>query len=257
MTQINESYAVPSSRLQLLLLLSRFTSLDTFASSAQILAGHPLLTSLLRSLLLDNSSTLCSVGITLCSKLLPLFAVHAPTELKAILPNLLTILARILCWKERTPQDISELNLDMEVADNSNDGDVVSPPTLELRSDFEWTKLELTFDASPSTTPPIDRLFTIIYYLYPCNLMRFLRGPIHHILTCNLPSPYTVGWADALDEQLIRSRCEVCLCDISHKQTLIGPFISDSLRITRCIHSSYGAVLRRSSTIPTFGGHTT
>ena len=59
--------------------------------------------SLLHSLIFDNSSTVCTIALAVLSKLLPIFAVKASDHLKSLLPLLLVVLARILCWKERPP----------------------------------------------------------------------------------------------------------------------------------------------------------
>ncbi|EPQ58187.1 hypothetical protein GLOTRDRAFT_72328 [Gloeophyllum trabeum ATCC 11539] len=210
-TEMNESFAVPSSRQQLLVLLNCCASQDLFPShAAAVLASHPLLSSLLMSLLVDNSSTVCTSGLTVISKLLPILAVHATDGLKAILPPLLVILARTICWKERRPpvtpsEDIeSGENADQEVSEASS---VEALP--QLRPETDWQRLEMTFTASSAPSP--HHFFTYVYYLFPCNTIRFLRNPMSYINGHNLPSPYIVPWDEILDEDEIKSRSESIL----------------------------------------------
>ncbi|KAJ6496556.1 hypothetical protein C8R47DRAFT_1114575 [Mycena vitilis] len=215
MTEINIHFATPSSRLQLLILINLYTSVPSFQSFAAVLATHPLLSSLLYSLQLDRSSTLCTIGLNIVVKLLPIFAVAACEELKSILPRLLGILARVLCWKERPPQSTlqssenavpeSEHEMDQELDDIG--------PSLFVRSDLEWEVLYLSFNTntgSPSTPSP-RAFYTLLYYLFPCNVLRFLRSPIPYLSNNKVESPYAVDWETALDEQKIRSKSQTLL----------------------------------------------
>ncbi|KAJ7273587.1 hypothetical protein B0H12DRAFT_1090097 [Mycena haematopus] len=209
MTEINTHFATPSSRLQLLILMNLYTSVPAFQSFAAVLATHPLMSSLLHSLLLDNSSTLCTIGLTIVVKLLPIFAVEACQSLKILLPRLLTILARVLCWKERAPPSSEdavpqvEQELEQELEDTG--------PTLLVREDLSWEVLQQSFDTGSSSTPSPRRYYTLLYYLFPCNVLRFLRSPVLHLNTNKVESPYTVDWETALDEQKIRSKSQTLL----------------------------------------------
>ncbi|KAJ6455704.1 hypothetical protein C8R45DRAFT_881137 [Mycena sanguinolenta] len=213
MTEINSHFATPSSRLQLLILMNVYTSVPSFQSFAAVLAAHPLMSTLLHSLLLDKSSTLCTIGLTIVVKLLPIFAVAACEDLKALLPRLLTILARVLCWKERAPQATShsaddaepqvEQKLEQELEDTG--------PTLFLRDDLSWEVLQQSFDTGSSSIPSPRRYYTLLYYLFPCNVLRFLRNPVMYLNSYNVECPYTVNWETALDEQKIRSKSQTLL----------------------------------------------
>lgn len=158
MAELHSHFKIPSSRLQIFSLLNSFTSLSDFRPSALTLATHSLMSQLLFSLLVDNSSTMCSIGMTLLVKLLPLFAVHASANLKEILPQLLLILARVLCWKERPTVETERDLLDP----------LSAIPPLELNTDVEWERLEATFYATAATPPDPHRFFTFLYYLFPC-----------------------------------------------------------------------------------------
>lgn len=218
MSAINYSFATPSSRLQLLILLNRYTSEPSFQPLAAALADHPLLDSLLNSLLLDNSSTICTIGLTVIVKLLPIFAVKACEELKLMLPRLLAILARIICWKERSvSKPVFEEGVeDIDECSTNDDAQVsainqfTASSNLPLRPGLGWDRLELMFNAASSAPPP-GIYFSCLYYLFPCNLLRFLRGPSVYLNDRRYESPFSISWEDALDEDNIRSKSESLL----------------------------------------------
>lgn len=216
MFAINGSFATPSSRLQLLILLNRYTSEPLFQPLASAFADHPLLDNLLNSLLLDNSSTVCTIGLTIIVKLLPIFAVKACEKLKTLLPRLLAILARIICWKERSVpapavevevEDTGESSADGEMRASAHD-EFTASSNLPLRPGLSWERLELTFHAASSPPPP-GTYFSCLYYLFPCNLLRFLHGPSAYLNDRGYESPFPVSWEDVLDEDNIRSKSEV------------------------------------------------
>ncbi|KAG2158333.1 uncharacterized protein EDB93DRAFT_661000 [Suillus bovinus] len=218
MSAINYSFATPSLRLQLLILLNRYTSEPSFQSLAAALADHPLLDSLLNSLLLDNSSTVCTIGLTVIVKLLPIFAVKACEKLKTMLPRLLAILARIICWKARSvPKPAFEEGAE-DTDESSANGDAqalaynefTASCDLPLRPELGWERLELMFNAASSTPPP-GIYFSCLYYLFPCNLLRFLRGPSAYLNDRRYESPFSISWEDVLDEDNIRSKSESLL----------------------------------------------
>jgi hypothetical protein len=147
-------------------------------------------------------------------KLLPVFAVQAVEPLKLMLPPLLAILSRLICWKERPPynnlRDSAIQGEDVpDDADLAKDLDIDSTRTLHVQPDLGWERLELTFDSKESCAPPPRPYFTFLYYLFPCNVLQFLRSPITYLNTHSFASPYTVTWDEALDEVNIRSKSEV------------------------------------------------
>ncbi|EIN07442.1 hypothetical protein PUNSTDRAFT_105179 [Punctularia strigosozonata HHB-11173 SS5] len=208
--EVNHQYADPSTRLQMLSLLDVYTSRASL-SCARILAAHPLMSSLLHTLLLDNSSTVCTMGLTLMTKLLPMFAKEASDSLKGMLPDLLSILARMLCWKHR--QVGTPPSPESEGAEPSDEDD--DPPAsqeekreLFIRDDIPWKCLQATIN----TTPPSPHQFlTILYYLFPCNVIRFLRDPLPYLEQYNIKSPYTISWEEVLDEVQLKTRVEPLL----------------------------------------------
>ncbi|KAI4524385.1 hypothetical protein K525DRAFT_235719 [Schizophyllum commune Loenen D] len=208
MAEVNAHFAQPEHRLQLIALLDLYATTEEFANIAPIFAQHELFTSLLNSLMLDNSSTACTCSILLMVKMLPNFAVHASRDLKRVLPTLLAILARIMSWRGRPaptfedPDIIPVYDPDLEA---ELDRDTRQP--LHINPDLQWQRLELTFSAATSAPSPRP-LYTMLYYLFPCNVIKFLRSPIDYLLFHEVPSPYTVEWSAALDDAEIRSKSE-------------------------------------------------
>ncbi|TFK92128.1 hypothetical protein K466DRAFT_481303 [Polyporus arcularius HHB13444] len=217
LTELYRCFDSPVSRLQLLILLSVYTSEAEFPDHAEVLASHPLMTSLLHCLVFDSSSTACTIALTILIKLLPIFAVKACEQLKRLLPLLLVILARIICWKERrSPESVPPIIPDAEdsededavASDTEEDSAAASIQTLPIREDLDWNALELTFDGPQSKAPSAHRYFTFLYYLFPCNTIRFLRYPVRYLDDNGLESLYAVDWEKALDEDKIRSKSE-------------------------------------------------
>jgi hypothetical protein len=168
------------------------------------------------SLLLDNSSTVCTTGLTVLVKLLPIFAVHACEGLKRLLPQFLAILVRIICWKERplfnlhsSASSTAQLDETSIQAELDLDHELQGDRPLHVRADLGWERLELTFDATASSAPSPRAFFTRLYYLFPRNTLRFLREPIIYLAENAVISPYSVSWEKALDEVKIRTKCEV------------------------------------------------
>lgn len=146
----------------------------------------------------------------------------AGEDLKRLLPSLYVVLARIVCWEARQPfalpdlvapvthnsgrdvlvEPVVEDTRDEDVSDNSN--------RLPIRLELDWTRLEQTFIGATSAAPPRQQYFSYLYYLYPCNTIRFLRGAVSYLNESPLQSPYILEWDKALDEDKIRSKSEVC-----------------------------------------------
>lgn len=219
LTEAYLCFSSPTSRVQLLMLFNAYTSQPNFPErAAEAMACHPIMQSLLHSLILDNSSTACSIGLNVLTKLLPMMAVHACEELKGYLPQLFLILARVLCWKSRPPSPTSFIPADLppDLVKDLTADDVDSEPEevpdnsgMRIRSDLDWQRLELLFSTTIPFEPPAEHLFSFVYYLFPCNTLRFLRFPVPYLTESNLETPYALPWDKALDEGLIRSKSEV------------------------------------------------
>ena len=187
------------------MLLNMYTSSQSFETISPIFAANPLMLSIIRSLLLDGSSTVCIASLTLLVKVLPVLAVHARNELKAIFPMCLAVLARIMCWKERAPA----ASADALHTSGPQPKPEIEPKNLDpTHPDYEWNRLDLTFDAAPSPPPSARSYFTILYYLYPSNVLQFLSGPADYLAQASVPG-HPIDWDKTLDEEEIRKRSEV------------------------------------------------
>lgn len=170
--------------------------------------------SIITHLLVDTSSTVCAIGLTIMTKLIPIFAVHNPERLKIMLPQLFAILARIICWRERVPSPggparVAELE-DVSSSEDAGGGDdtpILQP--IALNPDLGWDRLEWTFGATVSPPPSPRRFFTLLYYLFPCNLLNFLRRPAEYLTERGCESPYVVQWDVVLDDEQIKTKSEV------------------------------------------------
>jgi hypothetical protein len=217
---VNDDYLrKPHHRLQLLTLLSVYTSRPSFSSEvALILASHSVLKTLLLSLQLDKSSTACTLGVTILVKVLPMLAMHAGDMLKDMIPRMLAVLARIMCFKTRL-LPASQIGVDdsgspeLDQPETTEEARNAEDQGLDARADLHWKRLERSFQESSPPSP--HRLFTLLYYLYPCNVIRFLRSPVFYLESHNVSSPYVVGWSDALDETQIKSKSEVSVVSVS------------------------------------------
>ena len=162
--------------------------------------------SLQYSLLFDHSSSVCTISISLIVKLLPFFAAYAREDLKAMLPTLLAILARLMCWKERRVskgRDSSDVDVEFEreLESEANRVLLISPR-------IKWERLNMVFDLKVPS--PLSRpLFTVLYYLYPANFLLFLRSPVKYLNSGAVECPYTGTWEQTLDQDQIRRTSEV------------------------------------------------
>ncbi|EKM83057.1 hypothetical protein AGABI1DRAFT_118451 [Agaricus bisporus var. burnettii JB137-S8] len=206
-TEILTRFANPSARLQLFTLLNALSSQPSYNDVAQVLSKHVLLRHILLSISLDNSATVCSAGLTFLVKSLPYIAVYDRERLRFFIPRLLGSLARVLTWKERYPtfngadNDPPDQQLERELVE-------ITHKRLHVRPDFKWQRLEMTFSGITSHIPDPRPFFSMLYYLYPSNVLKFLRGPVEYLISYNLDSPYMEGWNQALDEDEIRRKSE-------------------------------------------------
>ncbi|KAG7092375.1 hypothetical protein E1B28_008733 [Marasmius oreades] len=206
LNEINNHFIVPTSRLQLMIFVNMYISAPSFTpSTAAILVEHSLMENLIRSLLLDISTTACTIGLIVLTKLIPIFAVHTSSNLTAMIHHLFAVLARILCWQPRSISPLTQPGL------SSTDSDSWEEEFKEMdtssfcpRHELDWQPLDLAFDG-PSSVPDCRRYFGFLYYLFPCNLLKFLRDPVHYFGDSKFKSPYQLDWSGVLNETRIRS----------------------------------------------------
>ncbi|TFK27367.1 hypothetical protein FA15DRAFT_679018 [Coprinopsis marcescibilis] len=203
-TELDLQFAVPTYRLQLLILLNKFSGSPEFPSSVPVIANHNLVNSLRKCLLLDNSATVCTAALTFLIQLLPYFAVHTKMVLRSMLPVLFAIMARLLCWKERLPPPPKEgYNQEFEKELYTD-----TTRVFHMAPGSDWERLEMSFHGTTSVPPSPRYYFTMIYYLYPSNTLKFIRAPAKYINDSNLPSPYTEPWEQVFDHDEIRRESE-------------------------------------------------
>jgi hypothetical protein len=173
---------------------------------------------MLYSLFLDNSSTAATLGVTLLVKVLPFFAVHTREDLSSMLPRLFAILARIMCWKERPASkslnDTTDVDFERELEYETN-------PVLNVNPDLKWERLEMSFHAAASLPPSSRNFFTMLYYLYPANLLKFLRNPSLYLVNTGTTSPYLEPWKQAFDEAEVHRRSKVRLFRVPFLATCV------------------------------------
>lgn len=207
---IAESFSEPTARVPLLFLLSTFLRL--YPIHAYHITSTALPRMLILSLQLDTSTTCVSLGVTALIMLIP----HIPNWIAnggaGGLPTLLSIFARIVDWRrlghgwESRVGDHPELEemrreKDEEFTEINRLG-----KRLNIKPSLRWSRLESTFDTTMSTPPNAEHLFTFLYGLFPCNIIRFLRSPIDYLRKASFDSPFEGPWEDMMDEIAVQSR---------------------------------------------------
>lgn len=86
----------------------------------------------------------------------------------------------------------------------------ITQKILHVRPDLEWHRLEMTFSSMVSLPPNSRPFFSFLYYLYPSNVLGFLRDPVMFLVSYGIDSPYMESWKDAFDEDEVRRKSEVC-----------------------------------------------
>ncbi|PVG00714.1 hypothetical protein CPB86DRAFT_782261 [Serendipita vermifera] len=192
--EIDKEFTVARHRLPLSTLLSKLAAREEFA--IEEFGKSPLVMSLLRSLFIDNSATVFTTELTTMTMLIPQFVSKNPLRLREILPELFAILARAICWQPRGE--------DPEASD-------IWRNHLEIRDDLQWERLDAAFGLRFQVMPDAVRYFTFLYGVCPANCLAFLRNPIDYLTSKGCQSPYKGNWADALDEEAVRNRCNILL----------------------------------------------
>ncbi|SAM81798.1 uncharacterized protein UBRO_03054 [Ustilago bromivora] len=207
---VAESFGEPTARVPLLFLLSTFLRL--YPIHAYHITSTALPRMLILSLQLDTSTTCVSLGVTALIMLIP----HIPNWIAnggaGGLPTLLSIFARIVDWRrlghgwESRVGDHPELEeMRRERDEEFTEIDRLGK-RLNIKPSLRWNRLESTFDTTMSTPPNAEHLFTFLYGLFPCNIIRFLRSPIDYLRKASFDSPFEGPWEDMMDEVAVQSR---------------------------------------------------
>lgn len=186
---------------------------------------------ILMSLQVDMSTTVCTLAISVMVKLLPVMAIKAYNDLTAILPQLLFILGRLICWHARRRSgplkavgyaaltETGDLTLVKELQqaekdELSNDIRRLEPT---IRKSIQWERLEHSFDQTVSIPPSPKLLFAFLYFIFPCNTILFLRQPSIYLKGADAESPFDIEWSHVLDEAQLKTESEVMFMTISHE----------------------------------------
>ncbi|CBQ72314.1 conserved hypothetical protein [Sporisorium reilianum SRZ2] len=204
------SFSDPTARVPLLFLLSTFLRL--YPIHAYHITSTALPRMLMLSLQLDTSTTCVSLGVTAFIMLIP----HIPNWIAnggaGGLPTLLSIFARIVDWRRLGHGWESRVGDDPELQEMRREKDEEFAEIerlgkrLNIKPSLRWNRLESSFDTTMSTPPNAEHLFTFLYGLYPCNVIRFLRSPIDYLRKASFDSPFEGPWEDMMDEVAVQSR---------------------------------------------------
>ncbi|EST08538.1 Hamartin [Kalmanozyma brasiliensis GHG001] len=207
---IAESFSDPTARVPLLFLLSTFLRL--YPIHAYHITSTALPRMLILSLQLDTSTTCVSLGVTALIMLIP----HIPNWIAnggaGGLPTLLSIFARIVDWRRLGHGWESRVGDDPELVEMRREKDEEFSEIdrlgkrLNIKPALRWNRLESTFDTTMSTPPNAEHLFTFLYGLFPCNIIRFMRSPIDYLRKASFDSPFEGPWEDMMDEVAVQNR---------------------------------------------------
>lgn len=167
------------------------------------LASHPLLDTIITSLLLDTSNNLFPLGLRAILAVIP----YAPKEMTPKVPNLMVILGRAVCWRDRPFLD----------AGTTSD----APATTTPLPGKDWTVLTSATDSPvdlPISLQPFNivRLWLVaIYGAWPSNLLAFVRDPVTYLRGKQVESPYKVDWDQVWPTGLLAARTGPLLREFS------------------------------------------
>lgn len=129
---------------------------------------------------------------------------HICTSVIAYLPRLYIVFIRIICWDKHDSRCTDFADFDGELIGNNLNIDEdcdIQKKDAKTDIDSDWERCDSTFDSIPSTPPNCSHLFTILYGMFPCNTVEFLRNPTVWIKNMN----YT-PFCDEIYDDIIRSR---------------------------------------------------
>lgn len=131
----------------------------------------PLFGTLINALQLDTSTTIVSLALTVLTMILP----HIPSSLVPHLPTLFNIYARLLFWE----RELSAIELGVSLGAEKR-----PPPGAST-----WQKMSYSPDFDGNAVPQLMNYFTILYGLYPINLMDYIRKPQRYLRHAEAPDP--------------------------------------------------------------------
>lgn len=212
---LSASFDEPIHRIPILLLLTIFARLNSIHTFH--ITSTKLVSDIMTSLQIDTSTTLISLCITALIMLIPQIPNWVANGGAGGVPVLLCVYARIVDWRKLGPgweHRLGETD-EMEALRRQLDEEFTEveriSKRLTLRADVQWRRLESSVDTDSTITPDAMRFFTIVYGLYPCNMIRFLRAPIDYLRRANCPSLLDAEWEELIDETSLQTRSEPIL----------------------------------------------
>ena len=150
-------------------------------------ASHPIMQSLLRSLLFDTGNQLFTVALRIFIVVLP----FAPHDLTPHVPLLMVILGRAACWRDRPFVDSKT---------DHADGKTRTPsPNSSMEWEVATTAMELPLSTTPSTLQPhniVRLLLVAVYNAWPSNVIAFVRDPVSYINGKGIDPIYDIPWEE-------------------------------------------------------------
>ncbi|EPQ29418.1 uncharacterized protein PFL1_03173 [Pseudozyma flocculosa PF-1] len=207
---IAESFVEPTGRVSLLCLLTTFLRLYTIHTYHITSTALPRL--LVLSLQLDTSTTCTALGVTALVMLMPHIPDYIANGGGGGLSTLLAIYGRIVDWRKLGSgwEDRVGGGTELEALRREKDEEYTEidrlGKRLNIKASLRWRRLESTFDTADSVPPNAEQLFTYLYGLFPCNVIRFLRAPIYYLRETLFDSPFEGPWEDMIDEMAVQSR---------------------------------------------------
>ncbi|RUP44469.1 Hamartin protein-domain-containing protein [Jimgerdemannia flammicorona] len=186
---LNAYYIQSQYRLQVLYMLSEF--IRRKRTHIHDMLDTPLFESILKSLMLDNSTTLIAISVTTLIMLLPRIC----TSLPRFLPRLFYIFARAICWDQlrdskkrkddrgfdEDPNVVTQSDSDVAAGDGQQGGGRAVPRKSFIVDGWDCLDYSVSKLSTPPSNPRTGPLFTCLYGLYPCNFVAFLHSPLAYL----------------------------------------------------------------------------
>lgn len=180
--------------LEIVLSISYAPGTPSNTTAMYTIACHPLLDTIITSLLLDTGNNLFPLGLRTILAVIP----YAPQVVTGKVPLLMVILGRAVCWRDRPFLDAGTIS----------DAPATHTPLPRQNWEIATSAMEAPID-QPISLQPINivRLWLVaIYGAWPSNLLAFVRDPITYLRGKQVECPYQVEWEDVWPKGLLAAR---------------------------------------------------
>jgi hypothetical protein len=188
----------------------------------RIILRHAL-PNLIKSLLIDTSSTLFNVTQRLCVQILPHLALFDAEQVPTTIPLFLLVLQRGFCWTHHRPyRDHTwphnpqfttlpdEIKQSIQLIEGNDEAPVQEAvPIPALHSSLSWRTLGSTFDTIGFAPPAPSTLLQFLMGMFPSNTLYFLRSPKQYISLHRPQSFFTMEWDRMVDPGVLKERVSV------------------------------------------------